>query len=147
MNFDRLFAHAGHCTTAFTKCCRDLGWPERPARLLSHIVLAEAVWLSRIRSTTPPNDLFALYAPDEILRTTLDHHTAFVHELRERPDAVITYRRRDIEGVTSTVSEIATHVITHGFHHRGQIAAWGAEHGHAMPNADLITFFRDHPSV
>ena len=55
---------------------------------------------------------------------------------------VIDYRSFDGRPFSSSVEEIARHVVNHGSYHRGQVALMLCLSGHAPINTDLIAFTR-----
>lgn len=44
------------------------------------------------------------------------------------------------KNISATAIELFTHVITHEFHHKGQIMSMGRMLGHTPPDADVIRF-------
>ena len=74
-----------------------------------------------------------LFAEADILMMNfLDHF--------DDPDLTITNQVRSGKTVTVTVLELFTHMITHEFHHKGQIMTMCRLLGHVPPDTDAIRY-------
>ncbi len=76
------------------------------------------------------------------LYTSIDEIVeSFLHEFGDRwtNSMIQKIPRRDIS-LTTTPLTIFTHVITHEFHHKGQILSKGRRLGHVPPDTDIIRF-------
>lgn len=115
--------------------------------LLSHILLAEKIWLTRLRgqdSSAIPT--FEEYSIDECREMAEELHRGyadFIEGLSEtdltRP---LTYKNTRGDEFTTPIGEILTHVGLHGIYHRGQISWLVRESGGTAVNTDYITFTR-----
>ena len=115
--------------------------------LLSHILLAEKVWLTRLQgadSSTIP--IFREFSIDECKKTAADlnrGYIEFIDSLSEADlDRSITYKNTKGDEFSTPIREILTHVGLHGVYHRGQIAWLVRESGDTAINTDFITFTR-----
>jgi uncharacterized damage-inducible protein DinB len=115
--------------------------------LLSHILLAEKIWLTRLRgddSSAIPT--FEEYSIDECREMAAELHreyVAFIDSLSELDlDRPITYRNTSGVEFSTPIREILTHVGLHGAYHRGQIAWLVREGGNTAINTDYIAFTR-----
>ncbi len=117
------------------------------ARLFSHIIAAQQVWLRRVQGA----DLFGLKAWPEmdpeswpgLLQTT---HAAWLDQLKAHADgfeAVVSYQDTKGHPFETPLHEIITHVVIHGQHHRAQIATHLRALGLTPPPTDFIFFTRE----
>jgi uncharacterized damage-inducible protein DinB len=114
----------------------------RGRQLLAHILSAELLWLERLqqRPQTEPvwpelsferceewnakvaglwRDYLATLGPDDLSKT-------------------VTYKNSKGEPWTSTVEDVAAHVLMHSAYHRGQIASWMRANGDTPAYTDFI---------
>lgn len=109
--------------------------PPELLRLASHILQAEEVWLCRIQGRpSPPN----AFTPVPLERMAADNEANYAgYKALLQPtdggqqgsdDAALSRRiaYKTFDGVAGDglMADIILHVITHGYHHRGQMAAW-----------------------
>lgn len=65
--------------------------------------------------------------------------TEFLFTYAARPEAVITREATgNLSEIRSSPLQLFTHVITHEFHHKGQVMTMGRMLGHTPPDADII---------
>ena len=129
----------------------SLRLPPTPAKSLAwmgHIVAAELLWLTRLRSEAPPVPVW----PD----LTLEQCAERLEELKSAWPAYletvsgsdlgtsVTYTNSKGESWTSTVEEIVTHVVIHSAYHRGQIASNLRAAGHQPAYTDYAHATRHH---
>ena len=112
----------------------------RPRELLSHVMLAERVWFERIAGDPKTDETFLLLRREELLEGLEQNRGTFQELLATRLEDVIHFRRASGEEYHARVADILHHLITHGYHHRGQIAAHYARKGVSYPNTDHINF-------
>jgi uncharacterized damage-inducible protein DinB len=114
----------------------------RGRQLLAHILSAELLWLERLQQQpqTQPvwpelnveqceewnakvaglwRDYFATLEPDDLTRA-------------------VSYKNSKGEPWTSTVEDVATHVLMHSAYHRGQLASWMRANGDTPAYTDFI---------
>jgi uncharacterized damage-inducible protein DinB len=109
---------------------------------LAHVLAAEAAWVHRLQSLSfRQRDLGSLTGIDDIRRAKADVMTAtisyvdsiselqFQNELEAYPDNWVGPRR--------SPAFILLHVITHAFHHKGQIVAMLRLSGYPAPDTDM----------
>ena len=112
---------------------RSLGW-------LAHILAAEYVWLSRLRSEAAPLPVW----PELSLQQCDEHAKALSAawaeylESNRRLDVVIRYKNSKGESWTNVGADILTHVFMHSAYHRGQIAADMRQAGQTPAYTDFI---------
>jgi uncharacterized damage-inducible protein DinB len=116
--------------------------PEQGRKRLAHILGAEDVWHSRI---TKQNSPLAVW-PDLTVSECEQHATRMADLWRSYLSSLadqhlmqtVNYRNSKGEPWTSTVEDILLHVLMHGAHHRGQIAADIRAAGHTPAYTDFI---------
>lgn len=65
----------------------------------------------------------------------------FIVEYEEKIDQTIVINIKDgTDKISVTPLQVFTHVITHEFHHKGQIMSMGRQLGYIPPDADIIRF-------
>ena len=110
-------------------------------KMLSHILLAEETWLRRMRGE-PAREVWQILPVEELNSLRATNDIGWREILKTDISRIVRYRRlNDVES-ESIVSDIATHVCTHGVYHRGQIAARAATLGLHCPPTDFIVFAR-----
>ncbi|MBE7466099.1 MAG: hypothetical protein HS116_21695 [Planctomycetes bacterium] len=115
---------------------------DRPRRLVAHLLLAERAWFDRLAGREPGPLLFELLSRDELDRMLEVHRVRYAEVLGGDLDRVIEYRRFSGEAFASPVSDILLHLVTHAFHHRGQLSSYYAGQGVACPRTDFIQYCR-----
>ncbi len=115
--------------------------------LFSHLVMAEKVWLSRVRGTGETYKIWDPIPLPELIRhinQSAQFWTAFIQGLTDRQfREPISYL--NLKGVPfqNTVEEIVAHTVNHSTHHRGQIVMRIRQQGHTPPVLDYIAFTRN----
>lgn len=124
--------------------------PERPLRLLFHILWAEAVWLSRLNGHSGPTATQGLSVENATLedcKSLADsNREGFARYFAELKDEhlrnSITYMTSKGLEFTTDVEDILTHVSLHGSYHRGQIASYLRLENLTPPVTDYIDYVR-----
>jgi uncharacterized damage-inducible protein DinB len=112
----------------------------RPRELLAHLMVGERAWLERIEGAQKTTAMFPLLGQEELVGGFRANAEALGLLIDRRPEEVIHFRRATGEAYHGRVADIVYHLATHGFHHRGQLAAHFARRGVATPNTDYINF-------
>jgi len=112
----------------------------RPKELLAHIVLSERVWLDRVEGRPEASTTFAVLEKAELLRGLDENRRTFRELAASRLGDVIHFRRASGEEYDAPVADILHQFLTHGYHHRGQIASHYAAKGVPYPNTDHINY-------
>lgn len=110
----------------------------RPRELLSHIVLGENVWFERIAGGQKTRDTFPALEQADLLRRLEENRGTYHDLIATRLDDVIDFTRASGEAYHARVEDIVLHLLTHGYHHRGQLAAHYARKGVRYPSTDHI---------
>src|SRR5262245_38958305 len=113
----------------------------RPKELLAHIVVAERIWLDRVEGRTEePTTTFAPLEKGELLRRLEENGEEFRKLAASRLEEMVHFRRATGEEYDSSVLDILHHFLTHGYHHRGQIASYYGARNVSYPNTDHINY-------
>lgn len=130
---------------------RDTPTFHRAVDRFEHVLLARDLWLARLQGSADASieSLEGLF-PEECKLGALDGHldrveqswSAFFDELGDA-DSPFRYASFDGTPWLSSVGEVLTHVFTHGFYHRGQIATLVAQSGGTPAVQDYIFFARE----
>lgn len=114
----------------------------RPRELLGHVMISERIWFDRIAGEPRPRAAFPVLDRDELLRDFEENRETFRRLIATRLEDVVDFVRASGEAYHARVVDIVHHLLTHGYHHRGQLAAHYARKGVAYPNTDHIEFLR-----
>jgi uncharacterized damage-inducible protein DinB len=135
--------NSGHDAASAPKHARF----EQALALLSHLLRAQVVWLGRVQASE--DAALPFWEQD-----TLDACTArsadgtrrwlaFLEQCTPEDFAgAVSYTNSQGRAFSSTLREIATHVINHSTHHRAQIARLLREAGATPPATDYIFYAR-----
>jgi uncharacterized damage-inducible protein DinB/gamma-glutamylcyclotransferase (GGCT)/AIG2-like uncharacterized protein YtfP len=112
----------------------------RPRELLSHIMLGERVWFERIENRQTTTTTFPVMDKEELVRGFTENVETFHRLIGSRLEDVVHFRRASGEEYHASVKDILYHLFTHGYHHRGQLAAHYARSGPKYPSTDHIDY-------
>lgn len=111
-------------------------------RTISHIYCAERIWFQRIHNETLDTDVFATLPKAELEAIARHTEARYAQALTADLSHVLQYRRLNGEPMESTLLDILHHLITHGAHHRGQMARHVSQAGITPPESSYIGFSR-----
>jgi len=121
--------------------------PPRALQIISHVIAAEKVWLSRIAGRpgqAPP--IWPDLSLDECRSLGVDNAAnlrRLVDPAEPRQlERIISYANSRGEQFRTALEDILLHVCMHGSYHRGQIAALVRSTGGVPINTDYITYVR-----
>jgi uncharacterized damage-inducible protein DinB len=141
MEYERLFAYDDWANREVVANLRtfDAAAAAPGLRLLNHIIGAQWIWLSRLRSREPKMPVWPELSLDGALRE-LDELRGAWHDIWTRAiqGRSIEYRNTKGERHTSRVDDVLTHVVMHGAYHRGQIATLVRQGGNTPAYTDFI---------
>jgi len=112
----------------------------RPRELLAHIMLSECVWFERIARQQVTTTTFSVLTKDELLRGFAENVATYRQLIGARLPDVVHFQRATGEEYHAMVADIIYHLVTHGYHHRGQLAAHYARAGVPYPSVDHIDY-------
>lgn len=109
-------------------------------RLASHILNAETVWIRRAQESDYDKDTFKVHEIAKLREINEENHREFMTLLESDVKRAVDYRL--IEGTPgrSSIETIIVHAFSHGFHHRGQMAAMASRNGGKIPNVSYVQF-------
>lgn len=140
-----LVAHATWANRAWLLFIADRFAPDEwLRRRLSHVLLAERVWFQRVGGEEPGRDIWALLAFAEIETLLAGHERIYAQLLEGDLDRVVPFQRFTGETCRSPVADILVHLMLHGEHHRGQMAAHVSARRVSPINTDFIEYRRLH---
>ena len=114
--------------------------PEKARKVLAHIIGTQWLWLSRIQGGASKMAVWPELAADEVTRESGELLKAWRAALADEKalGRRVEYKNSKGEPWSSTVEEIATHVVFHGAYHRGQIATLLRDSGNEPAYTDYI---------
>lgn len=119
----------------------------RAQLMLSHILLAEKIWLTRLRGEdSSAINVFEELPLDECLRLSGELSSAYlsyIDSLAEVDlDKIVCYKTIKGDPFQTSNKDILTHGGIHGAYHRGQIAMLVRDGGGNAIGTDFILFTR-----
>ena len=145
----RLFAHLEWADQTVLGLFREL--PEikdRPRQLFSHVLMAERIWMKRLRSEdTAQMEVWPTLSLAELGQLANANQAAFrvyLEHIDETGgfDEIVDYQTFDREPFEHRVADILTHVALHGAYHRGQIASALRADGQEVVDTDFIEYLK-----
>lgn len=117
----------------------------RPRELLGHVMVSERVWFERITGEPEAGTgtAFPVLTREELLRGLEENRATFERLIATRLEDVVHFRRATGREYHARVADILLQLITHGYHHRGQLAAHYARAGAAYPSTDHIDYLME----
>ncbi|WP_462410839.1 DinB family protein [Neobacillus sp. Marseille-QA0830] len=144
----KMFEHMHWANLRILETLKTSGDGNHQAKqLLSHILLAEEVWLNRLKGLScSPQAIWTELSLEECLRLAETNHKNFAELLSGLSDAnsedIITYKNSTGKEFTTSLADILTHVALHGQYHRGQINRLLRQENLEPINVDYITYVR-----
>lgn len=118
---------------------------EKILTIMSHVVSALYIWLSRIEGESPvAYPLWKQYTLDELVKmneTITQRWIKFV-ETENDFNRVLVYNNYVGDPYKNNVEQIMIHLVNHSSYHRGQVAMLLRQHGFEPINTDFITYDR-----
>jgi uncharacterized damage-inducible protein DinB len=114
---------------------------------LVHIFAADRIWYARVTGQHSSKFIAETdYQLSVLQKEWPELHTRWQDYLSTADlNAVITYKDLKGNAHESPLWQIVLHVVNHGTHHRGMVAAMIRAMGHAPPVLDEIAYFRQLP--
>ncbi len=118
-------------------------------QLMAHLLVAQQVWLGRC-IYTPANvaTLWPDWKTDSFEQRINENHQqwlAYLESLNDNDfEQMISYKNLQGDNFETKLSDILTHLINHGTHHRAQAGQQLKLAGADLPNTDYILFARQH---
>lgn len=122
--------------------------PERVQLLMSHVLVAQKLWLTRIKGNPDLSLHIWKTLPIEELKAMAVENTknwlAYLSSADQAEfDRMMSYQNFQKIDYTNRVSDIIIHTANHATYHRAQFAVIFRQIGIDPPNTDFITFARE----
>lgn len=144
--FTGLFNYDRHVNLQFAALINAANNKDKPAELMSHLLNAQQIWLSRCQGTSSSNyQLWPKWEPSTFNDIIINNHREWVNFLNVGIDAqqIIIYKNFKGEDFSSKLIDILAHVINHGTHHRAQIGLILKQNeGIELPSTDYVHYVR-----
>ena len=119
----------------------------RAQAMLSHILLAEKIWLTRLRGEDPTTiNVFEELPLAECVRLSAELNAAYLQYIDSLTESdlskLVSYETIKGDPFQTPIKDILTHVGIHGAYHRGQIAMLVRDGGGTAIGTDYILFTR-----
>jgi uncharacterized damage-inducible protein DinB len=118
--------------------------PEKVKRLMSHLLNALEIWVSRVQERPSEVGVWEQHAPERLHELNRKCHDT-IFRLLETGNLrkVHPYQNSSGKDYKNSLDEILTHLIIHSAHHRAQIASCWSDAGITPPSGDFIIWARD----
>jgi len=144
--FTRLFSYDRHVNQQFASLILSATDNDRATELMSHLLNAQQIWLSRCLGTsTTSYQLWPRWEPQSFAAITENNHSEWMSFIKAGIDAeqVVVYKNFKGEEFSSKLLDILAHVINHGTHHRAQIGILLKQtEGLELPSTDYVHYIR-----
>ncbi|MHB8578393.1 MAG: DinB family protein [Ignavibacteriaceae bacterium] len=117
-------------------------------KILSHIILAEQIWMLRMQKGEYENlnfwKVLSLGESSKLIEENSSNYFSYLSKMKER-DLKKIIRYKNTKGIefTNTIEDILTHISHHSAYHRAQIAREIRNLGFNPPLTDYIAFVRE----
>jgi uncharacterized damage-inducible protein DinB len=111
-------------------------------KVTSHVLNAESIWLARIMATPQDRDVLRLVDPREMPARNKQNRDAYAALPVGEMARIVDYKLLNGDPGSTSVEDIILHVWSHGFHHRGQMAAKASTLGLKYPNVAYVQYTR-----
>jgi len=146
--FLKLFDYDQFANEIILKTIFEAHQPEPAVQVMAHLLAAHQIWFNRCKGLPPANSvLWPDWKADTFEKTMNNNHDAWVEFINgvnpEDFDKIISYKTTRGDSYENKLTDILTHVINHGTHHRAQagqhLKAAGIE---SLPLTDYILYLR-----
>lgn len=118
---------------------------EKTLTIMSHIISALFIWLSRIEGKSPDAyPLWKQYKLDELITMNSEITERWIRFVKDADDfdRELKYHNYVGDAYTNNVEQIMIHLVNHSTYHRGQVALLLRKNGLEPINTDFITYDR-----
>lgn len=116
----------------------------RAVTLVSHVLLGEQAWFDRLDGKEPDRSLWRPLPIDEQREMLRAHELTYRRLLVADLSTRLEYVRFSGDRYSSSIGDIVRHLVTHGAHHRGQLAAHVSSNGVPVINTDFLGYCMQH---
>lgn len=143
--FSRLLDYDRYANLILLNTILDAGTPEKPVQLMAHLLVTQQAWLSRCKKEIRKIIVFPDWKADIFKAMIEENHQqwiAFVNGVTDF-DETIHYTNSTGSHYGNTITDITTHMLNHGTHHRAQIGQHLKLAGiDELPSTDYIFYIR-----
>jgi uncharacterized damage-inducible protein DinB len=144
--FTGLFNYDKHVNLQFSALINAARNREKPAELMSHLLNAQQIWLSRCVGTSSSDyQLWPKWEADTFNDKIIENHREWINFLEAGidPQRTIVYKNFKGDEFSSKLVDILAHVINHGTHHRAQIGVLLKQsEAIELPSTDYVHYVR-----
>jgi len=144
----KMFEHLHWANLRILETLKTSGNQDHQAKqLFSHILIAEEVWLNRMKGLpSGPQALWTELSIEECSKLAEANYKNFTEFLTglsdEKSEDIISYKNSTGKEFSTSIADILTHVALHGQYHRGQINRRLRQKKLEPINIDYITYVR-----
>lgn len=118
--------------------------PEKVRRLISHVLNALDIWVSRAEGRDAACGVWEEHEPADLHKLNQKCHESIFRLLETgNLNKVHDYTNTKGQAYSNSLDEILTHLIIHSAHHRAQISTSWSEAGIDPPVCDFIFWARE----
>lgn len=114
------------------------------ANLLQHVAACYINWLACFAMNLPATDIPGAGSVADLrglYQKVDDTVVLFLEKYKDQMNSTLTGIHNQCGKVTATPAQLFTHVLTHEFHHKGQLVNLCRGLGHTPPETDVSLFF------
>ncbi|MDF2431165.1 MAG: hypothetical protein JWP44_796 [Mucilaginibacter sp.] len=145
--FARLFNYDHYANALMLDIIIKAGSPQKPVQLMAHLLAAQQIWINRCKALPAIGGaLWPDWSADTLPGIMTENSIQwgdFIDGLQpEDFDKIISYKNSKGEDFENNLTDILTHVINHGTHHRAQAGQHLKAAGFELPMMDYIFYVR-----
>ncbi|MET3979826.1 putative damage-inducible protein DinB [Mucilaginibacter sp. UYP25] len=146
-HFIRLLNYDLFANTKIAELLMERAATGKPVELMAHLLAAQQIWVKRLKGLPAPlKPLWPEATAEEIMPIVNANYLellAYFDSLQPNDfDRVIAYTN-SVGYCENSVSDILTHLINHGTHHRAQIGTLLKIDGETLPMLDYVLYIRN----
>lgn len=146
-HFIRLLNYDLFANTKIAELLLERAATGKPVDLMAHLLAAQQIWVKRLKGLPAPlKPLWPEANAEEIMPIVNANYLellAYFDSLQPNDfDRVIAYTN-SVGYCENSVSDILTHLINHGTHHRAQIGTLLKIDGATLPMLDYVLYIRN----
>lgn len=116
-------------------------------QLFSHIIIAQEIWLSRVKGVVLKQAIWETWTLKEIQQRSIQSTKNWIKEVKmlnldKGGQHKIAYQNTSGKQFMNTFHEILAHIVNHGTYHRGQINQLLVKQQYKPPVIDFIFYVR-----
>jgi uncharacterized damage-inducible protein DinB len=145
--FIQLFNYDRYANQLILETIIKAGNTEKSVQLMAHLLAVQQIWLNRCKGEpTIGSILWPDWNANTFEQLINDNHRAWINFLDYSDpddfDNEVTYKNSQGDPFKNKLSDLLTHLINHGTHHRAQIGQQLKMAGLDLPGTDYILYIR-----